>query len=183
MGGSGDDETKHRNEMLPNGAVIVGGVTHSPDFVGASGSLRGSSDAWVGVLPASGTGYDFLRYLGGSGADRAIDRAVDAQGRIYVVGFTQSHDFPVTIGALQSTFGGVQDAFLTILDPSGEILYSTYIGGSDFEIGRGVEIGSDGAVYLVGGTSSSDFPVTNGAWQTTKGGGQDGFAMKLRIIG
>lgn len=183
MGGSGGDETKHRNEVLADGAVVVGGLTQSPDFVGASGALSGSADAWVGVLSASGTGYDFLRYLGGSGSDVAVDRAVDAQGRIYVVGSTQSADFPVTNGALQTVFGGAQDAFLTILDSTGEILYSTFLGGGDVEVGRGVEIGADGAVYVVGGTSSSDFPVTGGAWQTTRGGDQDGFVVKLRISG
>lgn len=181
MGGSGEDEAKHRNEVLGDGSVVLGGVTFSSDFAGASGNASGPSDAWVGVLNGSGSGYRFLRYLGGSGDDAAVDRAVDAQGRIYVVGLTSSPDFPVTDGALQTTYGGNQDAFFTILDPSGTIVYSTFLGGSGEDNGRGVEIGPDGAVYLVGGTSSNDFPVTTGAWQTTRGGGQDGFAVKLRI--
>ncbi|NNF37760.1 MAG: hypothetical protein HKN71_03780 [Gemmatimonadetes bacterium] len=183
FGGSGEDEAKHRNAFMPDGAIVVGGVTTSADFRGASGSFQGTSDGWVGLVDATGSGLTFLRHLGGSRDDLVVDRAVDAQGRIYVVGATSSPDFPTTAGALQQNLGGGQDGFLVILDASGTLLYGTYLGGSGSDNARGVDIGPDGGVYIVGGTASDDFPITTGAVQEQRAGDQDGFALKLAVSG
>ncbi len=180
IGGSGQDEAKHRNHVLADGSVILGGEFQSSSVAGASGGRAGPASGWVGKLSPNGS-FDFLRYIGGNGWDRVVDRAADAAGRIYVVGSTTSSDFPVTAGALQTQYGGNQDGFFAILDQTGAILYATYIGGSGLETLRGVEVGPDGSVYLVGGTQSSNFPVTSGAFQTTRGGDQDGYAIRLSI--
>jgi hypothetical protein len=183
LGGSGEDEAKHRNVVLPDGSVVVGGYTESADFRGASGSRRGGTEGWVGLVHPSGSDFAFLRHLGGGGDDTVVDRAVDAQGRIYVVGATTSADFPTTQGALQETRGGGQDGFLVILDASGTLLYGTYLGGAGSDNARGVDIGPDGGVYIVGGTASDDFPITAGVVQGQRAGDQDAFAIKLRITG
>ncbi len=180
LGGSGEDESGHRDHVLPDGSVVVGGGFGSSSVPGFTGTGQGGSAGWVGKMTPSNS-FQFLRFVGGSGQDRIIDRAADAAGRIYAIGTTTSDDFPVTAGALQTQRAGGQDGFLLIMDGTGNILYSTYLGGSGFDIIRGIEIGADGAVYLVGGTESSDFPTTSGSFQSNRSGDHDGFAMKLKI--
>jgi hypothetical protein len=89
-------------------------------------------------------------------------------------------DFP-TVGAVDSTIGGFQDGFVTKLGVQGNLLvYSTYIGGSDFDLVSSVAVGPDGSAYAVGTTVGPDFPVTPGAFDTTLNGGpDDAFATKL----
>lgn len=135
-------------------------------------------------MNSSGTAFDFARYLGGSGSDALVGPTVDASGRIYVYGRTTSRDIEVTSGAVQSTYGGgVADGLLYILSPAGSVEYATYLGGQGDEIIRGVAIDGSGALYMVGRTTSDDFPTTPGALQTSRGGGFDGFIVKLTPTG
>ena len=99
------------------------------------------------------------------------------------MGLTGSADFPTTPGALQPNFGGAEDGFLAVFDRSATLLYSTYIGGSGQDNVRGIEVGPSGEIVLVGGTSSDDFPVTAGAFQTSHGGDRDAFVLKLVVSG
>ena len=105
----------------------------------------------------------------------------DTDGNIWVVGSTAERDLPVTPDALQKAFGGgQQDGVLAALSPDGSrLVYCTYLGGKGDEMVRSLAWGPDGALYLVGGTSSPDFPVTPGALQTKLGGGSDAFVVKL----
>ena len=131
----------------------------------------------------------YSTYLGGSNLDQASGVAVDSSGNAYVVGRTQSTDFPTTSGALQTAFGGgTRHAFVTKVNSSGTaLIYSTYLGGSNFEDGFGVAVDTSGDAYVVGNTGSSDFPITAGAFQTVfKGGGIagiDAFVAKLNPSG
>jgi hypothetical protein len=149
----------------------------------------------------------YSTYLGGSGrdggsggtplvigpADDFGDIAVDALGHAYVTGGTSSTDFPTTTGTVQPAFGGTQDAFVTKLDPTGSFLvYSTYLGGSvtattaaPNDEGYGIAVDASGNVYVTGRTTSSDFPVTPGAFDTTKGpsASYDAFVTKLDPTG
>jgi Beta-propeller repeat. len=105
---------------------------------------------------------------------------VDPAGRIYVFGSTTSRDLPVTQDAIQTTYsGGASDGFLMILEPNGSPRFVTYLGGSGDELIRGIALGPAGEIYLVGGTTSDNFPVTQGALQTRRGGDDDGFIVKL----
>lgn len=106
---------------------------------------------------------------------------VDAAGNIYIVGNTSSRDFPVTPDALQSTYGGgPSDAALAIFSPDGaRLLHATYLGGSGDEMFRSLALGTKGELYLVGSTSSPDFPTTAKALQTQYGGQGDAFIVKL----
>jgi hypothetical protein len=94
-----------------------------------------------------------------------------------VTGDTTSTDFPTRV-ALQASKGGKQDAFVAMINSSGTLAYSTYLGGSEDDHGGAIAVDSIGNAYVTGGTFSSNFP-TVGALQPSSGGGQDAFAAKL----
>jgi hypothetical protein len=114
----------------------------------------------------------YSTYLGGSVTDSAYAIAVDSSGSAYVAGSTQSTNFPVTSAAFQNTnkaSNGGATAFITKLDPTGTtVIYSTYLGGSQGDGAAGIAVDSSGNAYVTGATGSTDFPVTSGAFQTTK---------------
>ena len=133
----------------------------------------------------------YSTYLGGSADDFATSIAVDAAGSVYISGYTSSANFPTTTGAFQTSCAatcGTTDAFVTKLDPAGSsVIYSTYIGGSRSDLGYGIALDASGDAFLVGQTSSTDFPVTPGALQTTCGNGTctggDAFVTELDPTG
>ena len=179
LGGSGQEFVEHGLTLLPDGSVLVAGVTLSPDFPGA-GVLQGQSDGFLAKVNPSGSAFNFTTYIGGSGTEQILSPVVDSKGNIYVAGATSSRNIATTPGALQSTFGGgPDDAVLFVFRPNGALLYATYIGGSGHDLIRGIAIGPADEVYLVGRTASDDFPVSAGAYQTTRGGDDDGIVMKL----
>jgi len=145
---------------------------------------------------ALGPGYDprrpvvidpelaYSTFLGGAGFDLGHDIAVDPAGHAYVAGGTSSLDFPTTPGAFDTSFNGVNDVFVTKLSRDGSALvYSTFIGGSDFDFGDGMGVDTAGHAYVIGRTYSPDFPTTSGAFDTTLDGGNDAFVTKLRPDG
>src|SRR5207244_201864 len=111
--------------------------------------------------------------------------AVDSLGNAYVAGGTTSNNFPTTLGAFQTTFGGgLADAFVTKLNAAGTaLLYSTYLGGSGYEQAFGIALDTVGNAYVTGGSSSADFPTTVGAFQTAFLGNSDAFVTKLNATG
>lgn len=121
----------------------------------------------------------YSTYLGGSGDDYALGIAVDATGQAYVVGWTDSTDFP-TVNPLQPALNQnrpyASDAFVTKLSADGSFFqFSTFLGGSEGDAGRGIALDSSGNVYITGDTTSSDFPVTAGAFQNTVKNGNTGY--------
>jgi hypothetical protein len=112
----------------------------------------------------------YSTYLGGSGSDAGTAIAVDGSGKIYVAGSASSSDFPVvnTCSRLQK-LNGPSDAFVTVLDPgmppSSQLTFSTFLGGTGSEGASALARGSAGNLYLGGGTTSGDFPVTRNAFQ------------------
>ncbi len=130
----------------------------------------------------------YSTYLGGSGNDYGNGIAVDSTGSVYVTGYTSSAGFPVTSGSYQTKCGGcsvgMEDAFVTKLDPTGSFLvYSTFLGGLSNDIGNGIALDDSGDAFIVGQTFSLDFPTTPGAFQTSCGGsnctGGDAFITEL----
>ena len=169
------------------GNVYVTGSTSSPNFrttVGAHDrKLGGHTDAFVTKLDAAGH-LVYSTYLGGGGPDAGHAIAVDALGNVFVTGETQSADFPVTTGAFDGSNNGATDVFVTKLSPSGSVpVYSTLLGGTGSEVGRGLALDGFGNAYVTGETDSSDFPVTLGAFRTALAGASDAFVTKLDPFG
>jgi hypothetical protein len=111
---------------------------------------------------------------------------VDDSSRAYVAGETTSAGFPTTPGAFDETFNGGSDAFVTKLDEAGAALvYSTFVGGSSSDSGQGegMAVSAAGHVFLTATTTSADFPVTPGAFDTTFNGGTDAYVTKLNRAG
>ena len=99
------------------------------------------------------------------GEGKAI--TIDPAGNVIVVGTTPSPDFPVTSGVLQASLRGGQNIFIVKLDPMGGVIFSTYLGGGKIDTPAAVETDSAGNIYVAGATTSLDFPVTPGAFQTS----------------
>jgi len=148
-------------------------------------SSGGGGDAFVTKLDPTGSALVYSTYLGGSSEDGSFGIAVDAAGNAYVTGNTDSTNFPTTTGAFDTTLGSIRDAFVTKLDPTGSsLVYSTYLGGSlGLDEGFGIAADAAGNAYVTGKTSSTDFPTTLGAFNTTFSPGSDGFVTKLNPTG
>jgi hypothetical protein len=197
LGGSGDKYSSGSTTLLAvdySGNAYIAGATSSTDFPVTPGAFQTTNHAansfnnvFVTKLNPTGSALVYSTFLGGSGGsccsgDVASGLAVDTSGNVYVTGTAQSTDFPVTTGAFQTTnHSRYGNAFVTMLNPTGTALvYSTYLGGSGGAINlmptlamaggdqaSGLAIDSSGNVYATGSTASADFPVTQGAYQTT----------------
>jgi hypothetical protein len=172
------------------GSAYVTGETASPDFPITPGAFRtvknASDDAYVTKLNPAGSALVYSTFIGGSQVEFGVRIAVDASHNAYVLGNTSSPDFPTTPGAFDTSFNGAFDVFVLKLNAAGTALvYSTFLGGSGFDSAGGLAIDSAGNAYVSGGTASSDFPITPGAFQTVSpnstGGG--GFVTKLNPTG
>ena len=144
----------------------------------------GTSDAFVARYNVDGTGLVYSTYLGGSDFDRGIGLAVDGTGNLYTTGQTNSTDFPIA-NAFQPQNEGVTDAFITKFDPvASQVQYSSYLGGSGENAGTSVAVDESGSAYVTGFTTSTDFPVTAGAFDESWNGGEsDGFLTKIAADG
>jgi RHS repeat-associated protein len=165
--------------------VYITGTTYSHDFPITTGSgLVGTQNIFVAKFNTAASQSSSLLYstvVGGSAYDNASWIAVDANGHAYVAGYTDSANYPVTPGAIQSTFqGSTYNSFLSVLSPNASsIVYSTYLGGADNSAFGGVSIDSSNNIYIGGEADSSTFPTTTGAFQTIFTGSADGFIIKL----
>ncbi len=187
LGGSGWD-AQSSIAIDSGGAAYISGKTQSTDFPVTLGafdtSANGWYDAFVVKLNADGSALSYATLLGGNQQDTGYAIAVDSGGAAYVTGETYSSDFPVVSGGFDTSFGGITDAFLVKLNATGSgLTYATYLGGSDEDTSKGIVIGSDGAAYITGLTTSSDFPATAGAYDTSLNGEPDAFIGKLSADG
>ncbi|HKE55349.1 MAG TPA: SBBP repeat-containing protein, partial [Pyrinomonadaceae bacterium] len=124
----------------------------------------------------------YSSYLGGSGSETGNAVAVDSTGSAYIVGQTNSPQFPVG-SPLQPTLGGLTDVFITKLNPAGTaVVYSTFLGGSGSENGFGVALSTSGDLFVTGQTSSVNFPLVS-PLHATFGGSADAFVAKLNNSG
>ncbi len=131
-------------------------------------------------------------FMGGAAYERAQGCAVDGKGFIYIVGNTDSSDLPTTPGAFQRTYAGDDpstaasggDGYVAKFTPEGSALvWCTYLGGKDADRTYGVQVDEKGYVYVTTWTASSDFPITQGAYDTTFNGNMDVAYTKLRPDG
>ncbi|WP_134704981.1 SBBP repeat-containing protein [Ammoniphilus sp. YIM 78166] len=185
LGGSGFDSGAGI-AVDSSGAAYVTGITNSPIFPTQNPfqvALNGVLDAFVAKLDPTGTSLVYSTYLGGSGSDQGLGIDVDSSGAAYVTGQTNSPDFPRE-NPFQADLGGDTDAFVTKLSPAGNtLIYSTYLGGSEFDAGYGIAVDSSGAAYVTGETASSDDFPTQIPVQGNFGGDTDAFVAKLDPTG
>jgi hypothetical protein len=185
LGGKGDQFAEHRLYLCPDGSVLLTGVTGSQDFPCSVNALqrglKGRTDGFLTKLSADGTRFVFSTLLGGSGSEFYLMPTPDMEGNTFLVGQTSSPDFPVTPDALQRSYGGgASDGVLAIISADGtRLLYATFLGGSGDDLIRSLALSPDGAAYLVGTTTSTDFPVTPGAAQQGLAGMSDAFVVRL----
>jgi hypothetical protein len=163
------------------GNAHVTGSTMSTDFSITNAlqpTYRGGGDAFVAKFDPTGSALIYSTFLGGSNADAGNGVAVNARGDVYVIGETGSTDFPIA-NALQPALNGSLDVFVVKLDASGStLMYSTYLGGSFNDIGRGIAVDTSGKAYITGETASTTFPMAN-PFRSTNGGGADAFLVKI----
>jgi len=120
---------------------------------------------------------------GGNSFDRAMGVDIDANGNTILAGWTTNNTFPGTVGGFQPASGGDNDAVILQVSPTGTILWATYFGGAGRDQALAIAIGANNTINVGGTTTSTNFPVTNGAFQTTAGGGGDGFVFQLATNG
>jgi hypothetical protein len=186
LGGTGTD-TGMAIAVDNLGNMYVAGKTQSTDFPTfkpfqpSPGGSTGKPDAFLTVLNPQGTGFVYSTYIGGADTDYATGIAVDATGNAYVSGTTNSADFPASVAL--SPHRGQGDGFVFKMNPSGTVLrYSTFLGGSGSDTATGIALDSSGSAYVIGTTSSADFP-TAGALQPALSGGSDAFVTKINPTG
>ncbi len=145
--------------------------------------LKGS-DIFVTKFDPTGKTVLYSTFLGGSSTENATGIALDANGNVYVTGSTASTDFPTTAGAYKRTVNR-GDAFIAKLNATGsDLVFSTLLGGSGNEICYGIAADTANNVYVTGSTTSSDFPTTAGAFQSSiRGGSFDAFVTKFNATG
>jgi len=189
LGGRENEFAEHRPFLCRDGSMLLTGVTGSPDFPTTERAfqrkLKGRNDGFLTKLSPNGKRFVFSTLLGGSDGEFFLMPTPDARGNIFIVGSTSSRDFPVTPDAVQRQLAGAGgkrggDGAVAVLSPDGSrLLYATYLGGRGADLIRSVALGPKGEVYLVGSTSSRDFPVTPNAVQTKLRGNADAFIVKL----
>jgi hypothetical protein len=182
---------------MPNGGVVVVGLTTSDNFPTTTnayqGTYNGNTDYFVTVFDANGN-RTYSTYYGGSGVEGqsapfADDQnngncvAVDAAGLVYVAGMTASSDFHVTANAQQGVIGGGMDACLFIIDPSqggaNSLIYASFLGGTGNDQGHSVAVNASGSLIAVAGyTTSTNFPLKN-AFDQTRGSTSSGFVTQF----
>ena len=182
LGGSRNDEARSIAVDSSSNAYVTG-YTESDDFPTAhpfqAAFGGGSNDAFIVKLSAAGSALVYSTYLGVGGGDFGRAIAVDIGGNAYVTGYTDSDDFP-TANPFQPAYAGNTDAFVTKFNAAGSALvYSTYLGGSGFERGRGIAVDAVGNAYVTGRTESQDLPTANGFQAAFGGGSGDAFVIKL----
>ena len=123
---------------------------------------------------------DYGTYFGGDRADMVERIALGPDGGVYLMMSTTSSDLPVNASSYQSTKAGRFDIYVCKLNSNGTaLLHSTYIGGNDNDFPLDMAVDDDGCAYIVGYTSSADFPTTAGSFQPIIASGMDGFVVKL----
>jgi hypothetical protein len=177
-------------DMKLNKPVIYQMIRGQRTEIAGNYALRGENTVGFDV-----TNYDktqpliidpvlvYSTYLGGSGGfDGAYGIAVDSSGNAYVVGVTDSTDFPIVGTSLTAGPSGNEVAFVSKLNSTGTaLIYSTYLGGNGGDWGSGIALDANNSAYVVGQTGSSNFPVTSNAYQASMGSGasQNAFVSKL----
>jgi Beta-propeller repeat len=178
-----------------NSNAYMTGVTYSTDLAVAANAVQtayptgnSTNTAFLGRVNTTQTGsasLAYLSYLGGTGPDFGDAIALGPNNVAYLTGQTRSLNFPTTTGAYSTSGNASGQAYVTLVNTNAAVgappAYSTFLGGTGGDDGFGIRVDATGNAYVAGGTSSSDFPITFGAFQpalATNAAG-DGFVFKL----
>lgn len=172
------------------GNAYVTGFTRDADFPITAGafdtSLYGEQNAFMTKLNANGNGLLYSTFIGSStGSTLGLAIATDKSANAYVTGWTETSTFPTTVGAFDTTFKGLEKAFVTKVNTSGSgLVYSTLLGGTTgSELGRGIAVDKSGYAYIGGVVNDPSFPITSGAFDSIYNGTLNGFVTKLTTDG
>lgn len=167
------------------GSAYVTGTTNSLNFPTVNAydnSHNGFEDCFALKLNATGNGLIYSTYIGGNSTDHGQGIAIDVSGNAYVTGYTNSMNFPI-VNAFASFRSGSSDSFVLKLNRDGDqLLYSTYVGGTDYDRGASIVVDANYSVYVTGWTRSSDFPRVS-AYDNSHNGNDDIFVFKLSAAG
>lgn len=180
IGGAGDDHA-HQISINAFGQIYISGSTSSTSGISTSGASQvsnngGSYDAFVGRYSPTGQKL-WMTYFGGEGQDRAFGCAVDELGSVYIGGITSSIS-NVTFNPFQQDNGGGTDLFFAFYDSLGVKNWSSYLGGAGDEFLRSISADENSKIVFCGNSASSAGAL-NG-WDTSYGGGTDGFYGKVQ---
>jgi hypothetical protein len=181
LGGNGGDTGNAIALDTLNDAYVTGSTasTNFPTKNPYQKTYGGDTDAFVTEVRYDGEVIIYSTYLGGNNFDVGNGIAVDSSGDAYIVGTTASSNFPTTSNVFQPTFGGNTDAFVSKLDPSGShLLFSSFLGGSDYDYGNAIALDQYGNAYVTGSTQSTDFPTANPI-QSGYAGNGDAFVAEI----
>ena len=191
-GSDGRFELIYDAELDPDGNLVVVGITPQSNFPTTAGAydLVGdgvgtalTEDPFVAKISADGSTLMFSTYIGGgpqNKRDSASEVEIDANGDIYIAGFSASV-MPL-VSPYQATLTGVTDAWLAKLSGDGStLLFSSYFGCSGREFANALALDSSGVPIIAGNTQSADFPATPGAYDEILGGSRDAFITKMDI--
>ena len=181
----GSDYDYGRAIAVEAGEAYVTGATHSSDFPTINAYQRSlfADDAFVTKLSSTGSRLIYSTYLGGYSGDYGHAIATE-NGEAYITGFTYSNLFFPIVNAYQSSFGGgFGDAFIIKISSSGSrLLYSTYLGGNDWDLSHGITV-INGEAFLTGDTLSSNFPTLNAYQPNLEGSNYNVFISRLSSTG
>jgi len=198
IGGNGADHAWGIN-LDSQGRITLVGETESSDFptlnaydntyeAGTCENGDPCDDIFVTQLLTDGSALRYSTYMGGTGDEEATSMGVGPDDNIHLTGWTKSSTFP-TVNAYDNTFGGgtcsgfpCEDVFVSKIDPAGvgisSLLYSTYLGGSNYDRAKGIAVDINGHVYITGYTRSDTFPTLN-PYQAARASSSDVFITKL----
>lgn len=168
---------------LSGDEAVVTGQTQSvnfPTLAGFDNSHNGAADVFVTRLTANGQNLVASTFLGGDGNDSGEDVALGDAGNVFVTGWTDSNNFPTSVGAYDRTQNGNIDVFVVKLDGVLAVRdYGTYVGGSGLEQAWGIAVNTFGGVLVTGDTGSTNFPTVDPIQATHAGGVFDAFVFRL----
>lgn len=182
----GGDEPDRGNDISVDalGNVYVTGPTSSTNFpttpTAFSRTRSGTDDAFVAKLSSNLTAMLECTYLGGTSGETGERLALDRATNVLVAGYTSSSNFPTRAGGFDTNYNGSTDVFVAKLAGNlRSLVAGTYLGGNDSDTARGMTIDGDGHVWIVGVTSSTNFPVTGAGYDRTYNGGSDMFVARV----
>jgi hypothetical protein len=184
FGGTGGEDI-HDVVILNNQEIAFCGGSFSNNFPTTSNAYQqanmGIPDVYVVRLDMNGA-LLYSTLIGGSANEDANGIAADSAGNLYITGFTYSALFPIEGPAIQANYSGNGDAFVFKMNTSGNVVWSTFLGGSLMDAGMDIDVQGK-YVYLSGTTESPTFPVTPGSFSDTLTGGNDVYVLKLDTAG